>query len=202
MIQINELCKAFGEHTIFDKLSLSIQTGEMVIISGESGKGKTTLLNIIGALEKFDSGKVLVDGIDINNKKNHRKYYAEKVGFLFQNFVLIDDKTVRQNLKLISRDNASEVSIETALERVGLLDKIDSKVYTLSGGEQQRIALARLMIKKCDLVLADEPTGSLDNKNAERVWSILEDINKEGKTVIIVTHNEDVKKRGWRVVQL
>lgn len=147
-------------------------------------------------------GDVFVDGINLNNQKNHRSYFSDKVGFLFQNFVLIEDKTVRKNLELIRKTNSSGVSIDEALEHVGLADKIDSKVYTLSGGEQQRVALARLMIKKCDVILADEPTGSLDTKNAERVLSILEELNRNGKTVILVTHDETIKKRGWRVVEL
>lgn len=202
MIEIIKLCKAFGKHTIFNDFSLSIKTGEFVVLCGESGSGKTTLLNIIGALEKYDKGEVLVDGIDLNNQRNHRSYFSDKVGFLFQNFVLIEDKTVRKNLELIRKTNSSGVSIDEALEHVGLADKIDSKVYTLSGGEQQRVALARLMIKKCDVILADEPTGSLDTKNAERVLSILEELNRNGKTVILVTHDETIKKRGWRVVEL
>lgn len=202
MIRISNLSKAFGDHIIFENFNLTVNDGEFVVLSGESGSGKTTLLNIIGALEKFDNGDVYVDGIDINNSKNHREYFANTVGFLFQNFVLIEDKTVRQNLSLIRKCNASGTSVEDALSCVGLLDKIDSKVYTLSGGEQQRIALARLMIKKCSLILADEPTGSLDQKNAERVLTILEDLNKQGKTVIIVTHDEGIKNRGWRVVEL
>lgn len=202
MIQISNLSKAFGDHVLFDNFSLTVDSGEFVILSGTSGSGKTTLLNIIGALEKFDSGSVMIDGIDINNPKTHRQYFSDKVGFLFQNFVLIEDKTVRQNLAMIRKSNASGVSIEDALSRVGLADKIDSKVYTLSGGEQQRVALARLMIKKCDLILADEPTGSLDKKNAERVLQILADLNKQGKTIVLVTHDEDIKNRGWRVVDL
>lgn len=202
MIQISNLSKAFGDHVLFDNFSLTIDSGEFVILSGASGSGKTTLLNIIGALEKFDGGSVMIDGIDINNPKTHRLYFSDKVGFLFQNFVLIEDKTVRQNLAMIRKSNASGVSIEDALSRVGLADKIDSKVYTLSGGEQQRVALARLMIKKCDLILADEPTGSLDKKNAERVLRILSDLNKLGKTIILVTHDEEIKNRGWRVVDL
>lgn len=202
MIQISNLSKAFGDHVLFDNFSLTVDSGEFVILSGASGSGKTTLLNIIGALVKFDGGSVMIDGIDINNPKTHRQYFSDKVGFLFQNFVLIEDKTVRQNLAMIRKSNASGVSIEDALSRVGLADKIDSKVYTLSGGEQQRVALARLMIKKCDLILADEPTGSLDKKNAERVLRILSDLNKLGKTIILVTHDEEIKNRGWRVVDL
>lgn len=202
MIAITGLNKAYGEHQIFQDFSLTIPTGEMIVLSGESGSGKTTLLHIIGALETFDGGQVIVDGIDINDPKTHKDYFANKVGFLFQNFVLIEDMTVRKNLNLIRKTNASGISIEEALDYVGLGDKIDQKVYELSGGEQQRVALARLMIKKCDIILADEPTGSLDRKNAERVLALLEEFHQKGKTVVIVTHDEGIKSRGWRVVEL
>lgn len=202
MIQIENLCKSFDDNVIFSNFSIKIDSGEFVIISGESGSGKTTLLNIIGALEKYDKGSVVVDGIDINNSKLYARYFAEKVGFLFQNFLLVEDKTVRQNLELIRKSNSSGVSISDALKFVNLSDKIDSKVYTLSGGEQQRVALARLIIKKCDIILADEPTGSLDRKNADRVLSILEHLNRRGKTIVLVTHDESIKMRGWRVITL
>lgn len=202
MIEIKNLNKAYGKHSIFQNFSLCIRDGEIAVISGESGAEKTTLLNIIGALEPFDGGQVVVNGIDINNPKNHRKYFAEQVGFLFQNFVLIEELSVRKNLEFVRKANASGIPIEEALRRVGLLDKIDSKVYTLSGGEQQRVALARLMIKKCNIILADEPTGSLDRKNADHVLSILESLNAEGKTVLIVTHDMSIKTRGWRMIDL
>lgn len=124
------------------------------------------------------------------------------VGFLFQNFALAEDKTVEQNLKLVRKTSQSGVCVEDALKRVGLLDKLKNKVYTLSGGEQQRVALARLMIKKCDIILADEPTGSLDSKNADAVMDILRSLNAEGKTIILVTHDEKIKKQGKRVIEL
>ena len=146
---------------------------------------------------------VFVDGIDITKRSNQLEYFREKVGFLFQNFALVENKTVRQNLELVRKKNRSDVSIEQAVEKVGLSDKLDAKVYTLSGGEQQRIALARLMVKKCDLILADEPTGSLDKANAERIMSILKSLNTEqGKTVIMVTHDEELKKQGSRIIEL
>ena len=164
MIKIHKLNKAYGEKILFYDYCLDIGTNEFIIFSGVSGCGKTTLLNMIGALEKIDSGKILIDDVDITQRKNQLKYFGYKVGFLFQNFALIEDKTVLENLKLIKKSNQSGISIEEALNRVGLESKINNKIYTLSGGEQQRIALARLMIKKCDLILADEPTGSLDKK--------------------------------------
>lgn len=202
MIEIKNISKSFGDKVLFNEFNLTINKGEYVIFSGRSGCGKTTLLNMIGSLEKIDSGTINVDGIDIFKRKNQQQYLSNKVGFLFQNFALIEDKTVFENLKLIKKSNQSGTTIEEALERVKLADKKNSKVYTLSGGEQQRIALARLMIKKCDLILADEPTGSLDKENANEVMTILEDLNKEGKTVIVVTHDDDIKNRCERVIQL
>lgn len=202
MIEIQNIRKSFGDNILFNNYSLYIKKGEFVIISGESGSGKTTLLNMIGALEKVDSGKILVNGIDIARRKNQLRYYRDTVGFLFQNFVLLEDKTVFQNLNIIQKQSQSGITIEDALQKVGLEDKIDSKVYTLSGGEQQRVALARLIIKKCSLILADEPTGSLDQKNGEKVITILEQMRKEGRTVILVTHNNELKKRGGRIVEL
>lgn len=173
-----------------------------MVISGESGSGKTTLLNMIGALERIDSGQITVEGIDIMRRRNQLSYYRNTVGFLFQNFVLLEEKTVYQNLNMIRKGNRSTISIQEALEKVGMSDFVNAKVYTLSGGEQQRIALARLMVKKCDLILADEPTGSLDEKNAKKVMSILKQMNEKGTTIILVTHSEELKQQGGRVIEL
>lgn len=202
MIEIKNLSKSFGEKKLFDNYSLQIDDGEFVIFTGVSGCGKTTLLNMIGSLENTDSGEIAVDSMDITKKKNQREYLKRKVGFLFQNFALVDNKTVEENLRLVKNDCRSGVSIEAALKMVGLSDKAKQKVYSLSGGEQQRAALARLIVKKCDLALADEPTGSLDRKNADTVFSILEKINESGKTVIMVTHDESFKQKGKRVIEL
>jgi len=202
MIELIDVCKSFGQKELFVNYSLKVENGEFVIISGESGSGKTTLLNMIGALEEVDSGQIIVDGTDITKRKNRLRYYRNTVGFLFQNFVLLEEKTVYQNLNMIRRGNRSAVTIEAALEKVGLANRIHDKVYTLSGGEQQRVALARLMIKKCSLILADEPTGSLDSGNEERVMAILKQLNDEGITVILVTHSESLKEKGDRIIEL
>jgi putative ABC transport system ATP-binding protein len=202
MIKIEKLNKSFDEKNLFNNFDLEIKSGEFIVFSGVSGCGKTTLLNMIGALEKFDSGEILVNGIDISKKKNHILYFKNIVGFLFQNFALMENKTVLENMKIVKSNIDSTVSIDSALKRVGLVDKKNEKVFKLSGGEQQRIALARLMIKKCELILADEPTGSLDKKNADDVMSILCELNKSGKTVIVVTHDSEIKKLGQRVIDL
>lgn len=202
MITIKDLTKTFEDKVVFSNFNLTIEDGDFVIFSGPSGCGKTTLLNMIGAIEQIEKGSILVDGIDIKVKKNHLLYFRQKIGFLFQNFALVDNKTVKENLKLIRKDCQTDLSIEDALRIVGLEDKLNKKVYTLSGGEQQRIALARLMLKKCDIILADEPTGSLDKNNAEVVLGILKQLNKDGKTIILVTHDEDIKRQGSKVVNL
>lgn len=202
MIEINNLCKSFGEHVIFDNFNAVIKDGEFVVFAGKSGCGKTTLLNIIGALEEPDSGSVLVNGLDVNQRKNQKNYFRNTVGFLFQNFALIENKTVKKNLELVQKKQRTEITFNKALKEVGLEGKEDEMVYTLSGGEQQRVALARLMIKKCDIILADEPTGSLDRQNAEAVISLLKKLNEQGKTVVMVTHDERIINEAERVIRL
>ncbi len=200
MIELKNVCKKFGDHVIFEKYNLEIDDGEFIVLSGDSGCGKTTLLNIIGGLEKPDDGKVLVNGLDVYNKKNQLELYRHVYGFLFQNFGLIENKTVRENLSIFKKNALSGVTIEEALSYVGLSGKSDSVVYELSGGEQQRIALARLLIKKCSIILADEPTGSLDKNNAETVLSLLDGLNRDGKTIVLVTHDEKIKQSGRKVI--
>ncbi|HEO4727665.1 TPA: ABC transporter ATP-binding protein [Streptococcus agalactiae] len=202
MIEIKNMNKSFGDKVIFKDFNLEIKDQEFVVLSGKSGSGKTTLLNIIGGIEKVDSGEVLVDNQDITKEKNLLDYFRYTVGFLFQNFALIERETVYENLKLVKKRCRTDINIEEALEKVGLSDKKDQKVYTLSGGEQQRVALARLLIKKCKLILADEPTGSLDRENANMVISILKEYQKMGKTVCLVTHDDYIKTLGDRVVNL
>ena len=202
MITIKNLNKSYGEKVLFDNYNLEIPDKSFVIINGESGRGKTTLLNMIGGLEKPDSGEICIDGIELTSLKNKKDFYKETVGFLFQNFALLENKTVRQNLSMIKKDTRTDCTIEQAIRRVGLEKELDKKVYKLSGGEQQRVALARLMVKKCSVILADEPTGSLDEKNAETVIQILRELNEMGKTVIIVTHSQKLVDSEDFVVRL
>ncbi|MDU5440886.1 MAG: ATP-binding cassette domain-containing protein [Ruminococcus sp.] len=202
MIKLENVCKRYGERILFENYNTQISDHEFVVFSGKSGCGKTTLLNMIGGIEATDSGRIWVDNVDITQKKELLNYFRYKVGFLFQNFALIENKTVKENLSIVRKASRTSISIEEALERVGLEEKINSKIYTLSGGEQQRIALARLMIKKCDIILADEPTGSLDRENTDIVMDILEEYYQHGKTVVIVTHDAYVKQKGRRVIEL
>ena len=202
MIELKNVTKTFGEKVVFSGVTFKINNGEFVVFSGKSGCGKSTMLSLIGGIEKVTKGSIIVDGEDITQQKNRIRYFSSKVGFLFQNFALSENKTVKQNLEMVNKKNRTDISIEEALERVGLSDKINEPVYTLSGGEQQRVALARLMIKKCDIILADEPTGSLDKDNARVVIDILKKFSEDGKTVIMVTHDEELKQVGDRVINL
>lgn len=202
MITVKNLCKKFDDNVIFDNFNITIETGEFVVFAGDSGCGKTTLLNILGGLETPDSGEILVDGENIFKRKNHREYFLNKVGFLFQNFALVENKTVRENLLFVPKKNRTDLTIKEVLEAVGIPDKVNEKVYKLSGGEQQRVALARLLLKKCDIILADEPTGSLDSNNADAVLNILHKMNEQGRTVIVVTHSEKIIKSEKKVVLL
>jgi len=202
MIKISNLNKSFGEKVLFKNFDAVIEDGEFVIFTGESGCGKTTLLNMIGAIERVDSGSITIEGIDVGRAKNRMKLFREVYGFVFQNFALVENKTVEENLSLVLPKYSSGVSIEESLEQVGLSGFQEKKVYRLSGGEQQRVALARLLLKKCSVILSDEPTGSLDKRNADEVMNLLSGFNKQGKTIILVTHDEEIKKRGSRMIKL
>ena len=202
MIKIKNLNKSFDEKVIFKDFSCEIKAGEFVVFAGKSGCGKTTLLNIIGALERPDSGEIIIDGIDITKRKNQKEYFKNTVGFLFQNFALIENKTVKENLDFVQKNQRTQTTVSEALKQVGLSGKESVPVYKLSGGEQQRVALARLMIKKCSIILADEPTGSLDRDNADMVIEILAKMNETGKTIVLVTHDEKIIKKAKRVINI
>lgn len=202
MIQINHVKKTIGGHVIFDDLSMQIADQEFAVLTGPSGCGKTTLLHMIGGIEPVDSGDILVGDFNVANGKNLMHYYRHEVGFLFQNFALVERKTVAENLGMIRKDARSSLSMVDALRRVGMEGKETQMVYSLSGGEQQRIALARLMMKQCSLILADEPTGSLDPNNAEQVMEILKSFSEMGKTVIMVTHAPNLIEPSMRHIAL
>ena len=203
MIQCVNLTKRYAKREVIKDLSFSIADGEFVCFSGKSGSRKTTLLNMIGLLEEPTSGRILFDGKEIRGGRARIDFYRNRVGFIFQNFALVEGKTVAQNLNLVKKNCRQDgITVEEALSQVGMEEKLYSKVYTLSGGEQQRVALARLYLKKCDIILADEPTGSLDQENAAMVMGILRKLNAKNKTVIIVTHDDEIKRQCDRILSL
>ena len=189
MIRISSLSKSYGSRVLFNQYSLEIEDREFVVFTGKSGCGKTTLLNMIGGIETVDDGEVVVNGFHVSKGKNLKQYYQSCVGFLFQNFALMENKTVEENLNIIQKKSRTDIDMDTALKYVGMEHSEKQKICYLSGGEQQRIALARLLMKKSDVILADEPTGSLDRQNALKVIELLHAFQDMGKTIIMVTHD-------------
>ncbi|MBP3596175.1 MAG: ABC transporter ATP-binding protein [Clostridia bacterium] len=209
IILLKNINKKFGNHQIFNNFDLEIDEGEFITIMGSSGKGKTTLLNMIGMIEPFNSGEMMICG-QKNPKFSSsaaRKLRAKKIAYLFQNYGLIDNDTVEENLsvsakfKNISKKEKKDL-YSKALEKVGLKGYEKRKIFTLSGGEQQRVALAKIIVKDPEIILADEPTGSLDAKNRDYVMQILKDLNKENKTIIVVTHDPVVESYAKRKIYL
>ncbi len=202
MIVGERITKKYGKQFIFKDYDFIVDTKEFVCFSGKSGAGKTTLLNIIGLIEPIDAGKIIIDEREYFTNKERLEYYRTKVGFIFQNYALVEGKTVIDNLKMVREEDRTDISISDALYMVGLPRYENKKIYTLSGGEQQRIAIARLLVKKCEIILADEPTGSLDDYNSAIVMDLIKGLNKSGKTVIIVSHDEKVVNLCDRVIRI
>lgn len=207
--KLNDISKAYGSYVIFNGFNLEIDEGEMVCIKGASGSGKSTLLNLIGMFDVPDSGEIELFGKTSPkiNSKDGRFLMREKIFYCFQNFALVDNESIRYNLNipLINRHlskKEKELNIKMALQKVGLDKNLDEKVYCLSGGEQQRVAIARAFLKNYDLVLADEPTGSLDADNRDAVMNILTDFHERGKTIVIVSHDQAVINRCNRVIEI
>ena len=188
-IDLLNVSKSFGSKKIFTDLNLRFESGKSYALIGGSGSGKSTLLNIIGRLEKIDSGNVLVDKQDIWKIKE-RTFFKNTVGYVFQNYSLIENKTVYDNLKLITKDKKI---ITDVLEKVGLSsDYLHQKIYELSGGQAQRVAIARMLMKPRKIILADEPTGALDGEIGKEIIRLLLNETAEDKYVIIATHDPAV----------
>ena len=188
-IDLLNVSKSFGSKKIFTDLNLKFESGKSYALIGGSGSGKSTLLNIIGRLEKIDSGNVLVDKQDIWKIKE-RTFFKNTVGYVFQNYSLIDNKTVYDNLSLITKDKKT---ITDVLEKVGLSnDYLHQKIYELSGGQAQRVAIARMLMKPRKIILADEPTGALDGEIGKEIIRLLLNEKDEDKYVIIATHDPAV----------
>lgn len=209
-LQVDALNKSFGSNTVLHNISFEIQSGESVALVGPSGCGKSTLLNIIGLLETLDSGTVNLEGRtypSINSKKATLMRRTE-INYLFQSFALINDWKVSKNLLLALQytklsKQEQERLIRTALENYGIGEKFDAVVNELSGGEKQRVAIARAMIKPGNLILADEPTGSLDKAMATIVIdSLLDSVHANHKTLLMVTHDMGIAQRCDRIIEL
>lgn len=206
MIELKNISKSFGSKVLFNDFSLTINDGQSVVITGKSGSGKSTLLNILSLIEKIDSGEIFwnkrkIDKIDNKEIEKIRRY---QIGYLFQNYGLIEEETVLDNLKLASyySENKKNIDYKNILNQMELDINLDDKIYILSGGEQQRVALARLLIKPCDIVFADEPTGNLDKVNSNKILDKLFEINKNGKTLVVVTHDLSIVDRFDKHIEL
>ncbi len=209
-LQIESLSKSYGKHRVLSGLDLSIGRGEAVAITGPSGCGKTTLLNILGLLETYDSGSVRLSGKKLPGIGTRQAMLLRRseINYLFQSFALIDSRTVRDNLmlalhytKLPKREKGD--AIERVLERLSTSDKLDSVVNELSGGEKQRVAIGRAMLKPGSLILADEPTGSLDARMAETVMdSLISAVREAGKTLVVVTHDTSMAEKCDRTLSM
>lgn len=213
MLRINQLHKSYpiGDSSlhVLKGIDLSVDAGEMVAIMGSSGSGKSTLLNIIGMLDEADSGDYILDGVPIKNltEKKAAVYRNKFLGFIFQSFNLINYKNALENVSLplyyqgLKRKERQEKG-KFHLEKVGLLDWAHHLPSELSGGQKQRVAIARALAANPKLLLADEPTGALDTTTSYDIMEFLQQLNDEGKTILIVTHEEDIAAMCKRVVRL
>jgi len=213
MLKTNELVKVFRtdeiETTALNKVNLAVEKGEFVAIMGPSGCGKSTLLNIVGLLDNPTSGELYFDGIEVSRFKEKQRTNLRKsnVGFVFQSFNLIDELTVFENVELpllylkVSASERKE-KVEAVLDRMKIAHRRKHFPQQLSGGQQQRVAIARAVVANPKLILADEPTGNLDSANGEEVMKLLTELNKEGTTIVMVTHSPSDAEYAHRIVQL
>ena len=208
MIELQHIWKQFGSRVIFSDLNLNFQSGMVYALIGDSGCGKTTLLNMLAKLETFDKGEIIYKGKSLTSLKNE-EFYRNELGYLFQNFGLLESQTIRENLELgmIGKKNYKKQEKERlllqALQAVRLdYLSLNQKIYELSGGEAQRVALAKIILKNPPLILADEPTASLDPKNSKEIMEILLELRNANRTIIIATHNPSIWKMADQVIHL
>ena len=213
MIQIKKLHKSYkmgaSSLHVLKGINLTIEEGELVAIMGSSGSGKSTLLNILGMLDNADEGEYLVDKVPIKdlNETKAAKYRNKFLGFVFQSFNLINYKSALENIMLplyyqgVPRKERQMLAMDY-LEKVGLKDWATHLPNELSGGQKQRVAIARAMASRPKVLLADEPTGALDTKTSHEVMDLIQKINEEGKTILVVTHEPDIANMCKRIVQL
>ncbi len=207
-IEFKNISKVYqmGEISIkaLNKASFSIEKGELVVILGPSGAGKTTCLNILGGMDEATSGTLIIDGVEITKLKGKDliKYRRHDIGFVFQFYNLIQNLTALENVELAVQLCKDHLNPEKVLKKVGLKDRLDNFPSQLSGGEQQRVSIARAIAKNPKLLLCDEPTGALDYKTGKQILKLLEDTcHKEGMTIIIVTHNSAIADMADKVIK-
>ena len=214
MIEIKNLVKIYNkgktnEFCALKGIDLSIEEGEMVAIIGKSGAGKSTLLHILAAIDSYDKGSYLVDGVSVGDlkEKERARFRNQKIGIVMQDYALIDEYTIEENVQIplifgkVKGNDVRREKIMTALENVGLAELAKKPVRQLSGGQKQRVAIARALVNNPAFLLADEPTGALDSKTSGEIMDVFEKLNQGGKTVIIVTHDMEVAARCGRVIE-
>lgn len=207
MIQLKNITKKYQSKTIFNHFNLKIEENELVAIVGNSGSGKSTLLNIIGLLEDIDDGEIIINNKTISNKKDTLLLMRHDIGYMFQNNALIDDFTVEENLNIVLKysnlnKKQKQTMITNALLSVGLKGYENRKIYSLSGGEAQRIAFSKLLLKKPKIVLCDEPTDSLDFTNTKTIMDLLLKYHHSGATIVIVTHDLNIANQCQRIIHI
>ena len=215
MIQIKNLVKIYNkgktnEFCALKGIDLSIEEGEMVAIIGKSGAGKSTLLHILAAIDSYDKGSYLVDGVSVGDlkEKQRARFRNQKIGIVMQDYALIDEYTIEENVQIplifgkVKGNDVRREKIMTALENVGLAELAKKPVCQLSGGQKQRVAIARALVNNPAFLLADEPTSALDSKTSGEIMDVFEKLNQGGKTVIIVTHDMEVAARCGRVIEI
>ncbi len=213
VIELTKLAKRYDDEAgVYDALKeveLKVKAGEFLAVMGPSGSGKSTLMNIIGLLDRPTAGDYLLDGVDTNtlSDKDLAKLRRDRIGFIFQNFNLLPRLSIMQNVELPLvyekiRTAERKRRVRDVLSEVGLLDKIDSKPNRVSGGQVQRAAIARALINKPSLILADEPTGNLDTKTGIEIMELLKKLNNSGVTIILVTHNPELSHYASRIVEV
>ena len=213
LIKVEDLCKIYnpGENEVraLDHVSLEIKKGELVAIIGQSGSGKSTFMNMLGCLDVPTSGKYYLNGTDVSEMSDNElsEVRNREIGFIFQGFNLIQNLTALENVELplvyrgVGKKERRELSL-TALDKVGLSGRLDHRPAQMSGGQQQRVAIARAIAQAPPIILADEPTGNLDSHSTGEIMQILRELHKEGRTVILITHDNDIAERADRVIRI
>ena len=206
LVQVEDISKTYGGLRALHNVNFEVLAGEWIAIMGPSGSGKTTLINILGGLDRPTSGRAIVDGVNVGTlgERELTRYRAEKIGFVFQQFHLVPYLSALENVMLAQyfHSLADEVEASEALKRVGLGDRLGHLPSELSGGEQQRVALARALINHPKLILADEPTGNLDEANEQIVLELLQELHRAGHTILLVTHSPEIGRMADRRIEL